>query len=1065
MRFLPSSVRRGLLAATLMTPVLATLGLSAPADAAATTFTSTSAISIPHAGAANPYPSTINVSGLAKRTKDVRVTLTGVSHQLPGEIDVMLVGPGGQSLMVMADVYYQGMFFGSWNPYTFTFTDGAPPLLVGSGSGTYAPSDGDGRGNDFFSAPAPAPSSATTFADAFRGTDPNGAWRLFVMDDTGGDAGSIASWSLTIDAGTPQVLTFGTTAPAPARVGDTYTPTATSDAGLPVTYSVDGATTNDACRLADDDRTLFFQHSGTCVVAASAAGDADHDPGRATQTIAVRAARSDLSALAISPEGASTTAGDPVPYSVQGTDSNGIAIPGQQATISYAPADGGASTICADAACAPAEAGTYTVTATAPGADGPVTDTTTLTVLADGVAALQISPEDATTTAGTPVQLTVGGTDQFGNALPDQTAASEVVATPVGGGEAVTCESGLCDLTVAGVYSVSADQAGADAPAGDATTLTVTPAGLDRVELAGDDTTAAGTPVVYTVTGYDEFDNVRADGTPTVTATRGGTTVACPNGVCAPTTAGTWTVEGAISGETDTASLEVAAGPLASLVVRPDVTTVTPGTAVAYTATGADTFGNDLGDRTAQSTFTIQRGSDQAVACQGAVCTPAAPGTHRVTATIGAVSGSSALVSALPSVTVELGALPAATYGDDVPLSASVDSPDGTPTGTVQFSLDGEPAGSPVAVDGSGTATAPALEGVRAGVHRIDATFAAVPAGAYDGATTTQKLVVAKAPTTTTLEVASALKATVTSAAGTPDGSVTFAVDGVDRATVPLSGGVASWAGDHTGGASSVVTATYSGSADLLTSAASTARQDPKVVATVSGGARNGWHSTPVTVTFGCTPGSAAVVCPAPVTLGGDGAGQTVTRRVVAADGGIAVVTSAPVSIDRTAPTARVTGVQDGRVYNGTVPEAACAAADALSGLETCTVSTSGRLGDASATVTATDLAGNTTTATVAYVVRDLWVTRSEQVKGAWTVPTGSRRTIQLISSGMPTVTGGKGLVVPTFRFAGRADGVGHWTTRVRVPRGVRPGTVATLRIKRNDGDVERVRIRVVRRG
>lgn len=1054
--FLPSSVRRGLLAATLLSPVLVTLGLSAPAQAATDTFTNASATSIPHFGAATPYPSTVSVSGMASRIKSVELTLTDFSHQISYDAHVMLVSPAGRNLTVMSDIY---SLVGT---RTFTFADGAPTLTNGAASGRYAPTDAGGA--NAFPAPAPAQSGATTFAGAFKDTDPNGTWQLFVYDDIGGGAGSIGSWSLTIDAGIPQVITFGTTAPAPARVGDTYAPTATSDAGFPVTYSVDAATTNNACRLADDDRTLFFQHSGTCVVAASSPGDVDHDPGRGTQTIAVRAARSDLAALAISPEGASTTAGEAVPYAVAGTDSNGIPVPGQQATISFAPVDGGDSTVCADAACAPAEAGTYTVTATAPGADGPVTDSTTLTVLADDVAALQASPEDHTTAAGTPVQFSVGGTDQFGNPLADQTAASDVVATPVGGGEAVTCAAGLCALTVAGVYSVSVSQSGADAPAGDATTLTVTPAALDHLEVTGEGTTAAGTPAVHVVTAYDEFDNVRTGGSPTVTASNDDATVSCPNGVCSPTTAGTWAVEGTLGGESATTTLEVTPGPLASLVVTPEVTTVTPGTDVTYAATGADLYGNDLGDRTAHSTFAIARGSVAAVPCSDAVCTPAGTGTHRVTATMGSVTGAATLVSALPSVSLELGALPSSTYGDDVPLSATVASPDGTPAGTVQFSLDGEPVGSPVAVDRAGTATAPDLTGTRAGVHRVGASFVSAPAGAFDGAATTEKLVVAKAPTTTTLEVGSALTAKVASAVGTPDGTVTFAVDGVDRATVPLVGGTASWSGNHSGGADSVVTATYSGTSDLLASAASTARKDPLVVAAVDGTARNGWHDTPVTVTFRCTPGSGAVTCPAAVTLSGDGAGQTVTRTVVAADGGVAVVTSAPVSIDRTAPSVRVTGVQGGRTYNGTVPEAACAGSDALSGLASCTVTTTGRVGAGSATVTATDLAGNTSTATTSYVVRDLWVTRSEQVKGAWRLPIGSRRTIQLIGNDLPLVKGGAGLEVRPFRFAGRADGVGHWTARVRVPRGVRPGKVFVLRIKRGDGTVERVKLVASRR-
>ncbi|NYE37049.1 subtilisin-like proprotein convertase family protein [Nocardioides cavernae] len=1056
MRFLPSSVRRGLLAATLLSPVLATLGLSAPADAATTTVTNASAISIPSSGTANPYPSTVSVSGMASRIRSVELTLTGFQHQISYDAHVMLVSPTGRNLTVMSDIYSLG------GARTFTFADGAPRLANGSPSGRYAPTDNDEPNN--FPAPAPARTGVTTFADAFKDTNPNGTWQLFVYDDIGGGSGSIASWSLTVDAGIPHAVTFGSTAPAPARVGDTYTPTATSDAGLAVTYAVDTATTNDACRLADDDRTLFFQHSGSCVVAASAPGDADHDPARATQTIAVRAARSDLATLAISPEGASTTAGEPVSYTVVGADSNGLAIPGQQAGYSYAPADGGSSTVCVDAACAPEEAGTYTVTATAPGADGPITDSTTLTVLADGVAALQVSPEGATTTAGTPVQITVGGTDRFGNALPDQTSASTVVATPVGGGDPVACPSGLCDLTAAGVYSVGASQSGADAPAGDATTLTVTPAALDHVELGGEATTAAGSPVVFTVTAYDEFDNIRTGGTPTVTATHGATSVACPNGVCSPTKAGTWTVEGAIGSASDTTSLEVTPGALASLVVTPDVTTVTPGTDVAYSATGADTYGNDLGDRTAQSTFTIARGTDEAKACADAVCTPAATGNHRVTATIGGVTGAATLVSALPSVAVELGALPAATYGDVVPLSATVTSADGTPTGTVQFTLDGEPVGSPVPVDRSGTATAADLSGVRAGAHRVGATFASVPAGAFDAAGVTQQLVVAKAPTTTTLAVGSSLTATVASSVEEPTGTVTFAVDGVDRATVPLTAGSATWAGNHSGGADSVVTATYSGSADLLGSAASTARKDPKIVATVGGTARNGWHNTPVTVTFSCTPGSGVVTCPAPVTLSGDGAGQTVTRTVVASDGGVAAVTSAPVSIDRTAPVVRVTGVQEGRTYNGTVPEAACAGSDGLSGVASCTVTTTGRTGAASATVTATDLAGNTATATTSYVVRDLWVTRSEQVKGAWQLPVGSRRNLQLIGNDLPRLKGGKGLEIAPFRFAGRADGVGHWTARVRVPRGVRPGKVFVLRVTRGDGTTERVKLVASRR-
>jgi PKD repeat protein len=63
-------------------------------------------------------------------------------------------------------------------------------------SGNYRPTN-YGAG-DTFPAPAPAPSAATTLS-TFNSTDPNGTWSLYVVDDTGGDSGSISGgWCLQI---------------------------------------------------------------------------------------------------------------------------------------------------------------------------------------------------------------------------------------------------------------------------------------------------------------------------------------------------------------------------------------------------------------------------------------------------------------------------------------------------------------------------------------------------------------------------------------------------------------------------------------------------------------------------------------------------------------------------------------------------------------------------------------------------------------------------------------------------------------------------------------------------
>ena len=67
--------------------------------------------------------------------------------------------------------------------------------------GIFLPSDASGPrlDPDTFAAPAPAPNGNLAFS-AFDGANPNGTWRLFVMDDASGAAGEIRGWGLRITA-------------------------------------------------------------------------------------------------------------------------------------------------------------------------------------------------------------------------------------------------------------------------------------------------------------------------------------------------------------------------------------------------------------------------------------------------------------------------------------------------------------------------------------------------------------------------------------------------------------------------------------------------------------------------------------------------------------------------------------------------------------------------------------------------------------------------------------------------------------------------------------------------
>ncbi|MEW6129458.1 MAG: C25 family cysteine peptidase [Acidobacteriota bacterium] len=172
-------------------------------NVANSTLCNSTSISIPLTGtpgAATPYSSNIAVSGLNTGTVKVSVTLTNFSHTWPRDVDVMLEAPTGQKVMLMSDV-------GGTNPgvsnLTLTIDEDAASNFPSSGSGfvtgSYRPTNlNDGEGGDTFPSPAPAAPYSNTLAD-LKGLNPNGTWRLWVVDDVGGDGGSISGgWCLNI---------------------------------------------------------------------------------------------------------------------------------------------------------------------------------------------------------------------------------------------------------------------------------------------------------------------------------------------------------------------------------------------------------------------------------------------------------------------------------------------------------------------------------------------------------------------------------------------------------------------------------------------------------------------------------------------------------------------------------------------------------------------------------------------------------------------------------------------------------------------------------------------------
>jgi subtilisin-like proprotein convertase family protein len=186
-----------------------------------TSFVHSSPIVIPtFGGKATPYPSSIDVTGLSGTISKVSVTLMRLSHTYPDDLDLLLVGPEGENLIIMSDAGGSTDQVG----VTITLDDAAVRLLSDfdpDPSGTYRPTN-FGLGDAFAEFPStasPAPAGSATLASVFNGKNPNGTWRLYVLDAFAGEGGDMAEgWRLDLTTSTPACCRQECTLTCPADI-------------------------------------------------------------------------------------------------------------------------------------------------------------------------------------------------------------------------------------------------------------------------------------------------------------------------------------------------------------------------------------------------------------------------------------------------------------------------------------------------------------------------------------------------------------------------------------------------------------------------------------------------------------------------------------------------------------------------------------------------------------------------------------------------------------------------------------------------------------------------------
>ena len=221
------------------------------------TFANTTNIIIPdHGPATNGYPSKIIVSGLTGLVGKVTVTLTNVNHTYPDDVDILLVGPGGQNVLLESHAGGGGVL----TNVSLTFDDyvtnslGARNFLPASSqilSGTYVPSQyGTVNFTNNFGGTIQIPQTILppvqpygTNLSVFNGINPNGIWELYVFDESPGDQGIIVGgWSMAITSGNPvnpviDVAVTGAATPNPDTTGGNLTYTFNITNNGPVTAS------------------------------------------------------------------------------------------------------------------------------------------------------------------------------------------------------------------------------------------------------------------------------------------------------------------------------------------------------------------------------------------------------------------------------------------------------------------------------------------------------------------------------------------------------------------------------------------------------------------------------------------------------------------------------------------------------------------------------------------------------------------------------------------------------------------------------------------------------------
>jgi hypothetical protein len=434
---------------------------------------------------------------------------------------------------------------------------------------------------------------------------------------TAHEAGFTDTTTVAVTVG-PQAKLTVTSSTATATAGDTATLTATAqDAGGDELGNVTSRTTFTSSNSSDSisGANITFGTAGLRTITGHR--------GAFTDTTSVDVVTGPISYILVTPSASQVIAGDSATFSAEGYDVSGDDLGNVTADTTFSSSD--PSDYVTGSSIAFGTSGPRTITAT----DGSAVGTATETVNVGPVAYLALTAASSPVVAGGTTTIQAEGFDSAGDDLGDFTAHTTFSSSEPS--DQVTGNTIIFGTT--GARSIDGNDGGALGE----TSVTVIAGPVSSLVLTSSASDApAGSSATITAEGFDTVGDDLGDVTADTTFSSSNGSDVVTGDSLAFGTAGSRTITGTDGTATGTTHVNVTVGSVATLVITSAPTFVGAGGSAGFSAEGLDSAGDDLGDVSANTTFTSDDSTDVVT---GASIAFTNPGVRTITGTDGAATG------------------------------------------------------------------------------------------------------------------------------------------------------------------------------------------------------------------------------------------------------------------------------------------------------------------------------------------------------------------------------------------------------------------------------------------